>query len=451
MTHPENQTSGLSSTGERWETDLKTGLGTAPPSKFDEWKSRNADVLETLNSPTVATLQPKIRLLSSLKWVAAAVLIVSVALLIQKDGSVSTKVYAEAIPGVDNPQSMTWTTTFYGRVTSLDGKRTWIRRERRLMSYRHPGHYRETFLDETGQPRSVDITDVQAGRTLMLDLKEKKAVLKPPRGFPDSRGPFTWIGESLRDPSGARVKSVSLQGSKEIDKTQASVVRVMTNTMDNKVLRQDLFFDEKSKQLVGIWTPNETSYDFDMENAKDRDQSVEDKWSMEIGLASLSHEIVVDAKLDALDFSLDPPKGYTLELQARPTVTESEMVAFLGAATRFNDGQFPDSTDLPFDTDKFNVASFKGENERTPVEKELIEIRDRIMFREIYQSPIKRFVEDQTVPNSFHYVGAGTKLGQADRIVCWYTPRGLNKLRGLFGDLTLRDVAQSELPFDSSK
>jgi hypothetical protein len=60
--------------------------------------------------------------------------------------------------------------------------------------------------------------------------------------------------------------------------------------------------------------------------------------------------------------------------------------------------------------------------------------------------PLLQFVEDQTAPDSFHYVGAGAKVGQADRIVCWFITRATAEHRAVFGDLSIRDVTSSELP-----
>lgn len=46
--------------------------------------------------------------------------------------------------------------------------------------------------------------------------------------------------------------------------------------------------------------------------------------------------------------------GYELDTIAEPTVTEADMLAFLGASARFNDNTFPDSAFEPFDLDMFN-------------------------------------------------------------------------------------------------
>ena len=165
-------------------------------------------------------------------------------------------------------------------------------------------------------------------------MKEKKAVLKTPFGQPDVRGPFAWVGQALRERIVAetlRVKSISLEGRKEIDKIQANVVRAMIETgNDHEYRRHDFLFDAKSKRLAGIWVANEN--EFDLETAPERNVAAEEKVSTVSPIASWQHEITVGPKLDASDFSLTPPAGYAFEAIAKPTITEDEMVAYLGAA-----------------------------------------------------------------------------------------------------------------------
>ncbi len=63
-----------------------------------------------------------------------------------------------------------------------------------------------------------------------------------------------------------------------------------------------------------------------------------------------------------------------------------------------------------------------------------------------YQSPIGVFVKDHAVENSFRYLGKGVKLGDKDRIVCWYRPKGAKAYRAVYGDLSIKDVAPEDLP-----
>ena len=435
-----------------WEKQLKAGLGEAPAPDFGAWCMRNADALFTLKTMSAPHPHRNWRTgMKSLKWIAASLFLVVGVVLFRSEGTLSQNAFADSIPGVDNVQTITWTTTLYYRVTSADRQRTWLRLEQRLNAYRAPGQYRETRLDEAGQPNSVNVRDIRAGRMLELNLRDKKAFLKIPGAQPDAQGPFAWVGEALRERMVAkrlRVKSVSLQGQKLIDKTRANVVRVMIQNVDLEDVRQDFLFDMDSKRLVGIWNPN--TNDFDPDTAPDRKNPAEEKWSMLTGMGSLEHEIVINPKLNPSDFGLDPPAGYAFKAIAKPTVTEEEMIAYLGAVARFSDNAFSDSQYAAFDQKKFNAISVDPAN-RTPAEKGLIDLRDKLMLREIYESPIKRFVDDQTEANSFQYVGSGVKLGHADKIVCWYRLRNTAKYRVVYGDLSVKEATAAELPLNLLK
>jgi hypothetical protein len=176
----------------------------------------------------------------------------------------------------------------------------------------------------------------------------------------------------------------------------------------------------------------------------------EERWSRFEGIGALEHEIVLNPRLDPSVFGLDPPPGYALEKQACPTVTEDELVAYLGAAAAFNDGRFPDSPHEPFDRARFNAASAKVPADRTEAERALIDIRDKFLRREIDRSPVLVFEEDQSASDSFHYVGSNVELGRADRLVAWYRPRNATSYRALYGDLTVKDIDEAELPLKPS-
>ena len=454
MTHEFDETSTTPQIREEWEDQLQLGLGECPAPDFDAWKRRHPEAAVTLAaSPKAQPLSVRRNWMAGSKWIAASLVLALGFFLYRADESSSSKAFAAAIPGVDEPATMTWTTTYYTKVTSADGQRTWLQSERRLHAYLHPGHYRETFLDDAGKPRRIDITDVKTGKLLSLDLIARKAVLQAPIGHLDLRGPFAWVGEALRDrivAKSLRVKSVSLQGRKKMDQAEATVVRAMIHKGDDlDYARHDFLFDEKSKRLVGIWIPSEN--DFDLDPVSSRNQPEEKEFSKMVPAGYWVHEIALDPKLASTDFSLDPPTGFTYEIISRPTITEEEMLGFLGAAARFNDGIFPDSPFAAFNQAKFNVAAQKSTEQQTVDERTLIELHDKFMLRQVHQSPVMRFLEDNTVPDSFHYVGADAKAGQADRIICWYLPKGTTKHRVVYGDLSVKDVAKTELPIDLVK
>jgi hypothetical protein len=307
--------------------------------------------------------------------------------------------------------------------------------------------------DAKGEILTVVITDQNAGRTLELQIKDKKAVLKSVQNSRGDRGPFAWVGDELRTrklSDATRVKSLSLQGTAEVDNASVNVVRVILQDVElGKTMQHDLFFDRTSKSLSGIWAPNDAALTRDAAETNVKEPG--EKWSRSEPIASFTHEIELKPQLKVSDFSLDAPEGFTLEAIAKPTVTEEEMLSFLRAAVQFNGGLFPDSPAATYDSDKLNAEWAKEETARTAEANELITQIDRIRFREIYEPPIPKFIDDHAVPESFHYVGSGIKLGESDRMVGWYKQRTSQTWRAIYGDLTARDIAESELPFTAEK
>jgi hypothetical protein len=440
-----------------WKDRLRAELGSASEPDFEAWLEQHPDAIDALAS-TVSPAQAAVSKASfsrsavarSFKWiVAGAALVAGLVWLTSSSGNMDPSVFAaDDIPGVDGVQTMTWTTTSFVRWTSEDGKRTWIQEQRMLHAFRYPGQYRETLLDQEGKPLSVHITDYRAGRTLALHLKERKASLKFPVDERDPRGPFARVGDAFRDRNFGKhneLKSISLQGQREIDEIQANVVRVVTRGVGESTdLYMDFMFDVDSKRLVGMFaTKPPQGFALD---SPERNNPAEEKWSRFGAAGSLNHEMVINPKIDPGDFSLDPPRDFAFEKIAKPTVTEEEMIAYLAAAARFNGNQFPDSPYGVYDREKLNAAWAKNESARTQVEQALIDNVNKIRFREIYQPPIKRFEEDQTTPGSFHYVGSGVSVGQADRIVAWYKLRAGAKHRAVYGDLSVKEVTEADLP-----
>jgi len=54
----------------------------------------------------------------------------------------------------------------------------------------------------------------------------------------------------------------------------------------------------------------------------------------------------------------------------------------------------------------------------------------------------------QLGPNGvdWHYAGSGVKLGEADKAIFWYQPKGSQTYRVIYGDLSVKDVAPNDLP-----
>ena len=159
-----------------------------------------------------------------------------------------------------------------------------------------------------------------------------------------------------------------------------------------------------------------------------------------------------DANLDDSLFSFEPPKGYKLTVQHRNYVTEREMIDYIGILVDVSGGTFPGRSrpdQLRLDEPDSRRLNEKPKAQRTAAEKKFLEAIDREIQAHLNCGPIYHFITDNAVEGSFVYVGKGVKLGDKDRIVCWYKlkdAKNPNTYRVVYGDLSVKDVAAEDLP-----
>jgi len=125
-------------------------------------------------------------------------------------------------------------------------------------------------------------------------------------------------------------------------------------------------------------------------------------------------------------------------------------IDYLGLLAELNDKTFPDQL-FPVPANllsKIDRALDKPRKDLTAAERKLLDGN----LRYISPPPILVFVawnSDRTVERSFRYLGYGVKLGDKDRIVCWYKLKGAKgpkAYRVVYGDLSVKDVSAESLP-----
>ena len=356
------------------------------------------------------------------------------------------KSYAQQIAEqVREARTTTWTTTAYERVYSVDGQRTWVNARRKTFAYLHPGQYREVDYDEAGDVWRVTIADCKTGKTLELDMRNKQAKTGTSAlRNRDPRGPFATLPESLKD------RPLELVGQKE---TKAGTVNVLRFRSDKPISENesiDYWIAAKSKQFVGMSSPGGDF--FDPLALPDRANPAEQESSKRTILGSVWEEIVFNAQLDADLFRLAPPVGFKVTERVNPTVSEEDFVEWLGAIARYNDDTFPDSLHPTGGLEmlRFNATQRKTPDERTEIERRLIELNQKFMTARA-RPPVAHFVSSNTVADTFQYIGKGVKVGSAERLVCWYRLKETRNLRAVFGDLTVKDIRPEDLPLGVDK
>jgi hypothetical protein len=425
-------------------TLLTDAFAPPPSADFEEWRRRHPESLACLDPQRMALLVNRRRFVTqAVIFAVSAAILACVWLGISDLGSHGrgSAAFAEVLQQIAKAKTITWKTTYYLRHVSKDKQKTWLTTETKTCAYKSPGLYREVTMDDKNQVSEVSIKDHVKKKELLVFPQEKKAILNDlSPGDYNPFGPFDWIKEELQEPALQWV---------EKRKTPAGEVNIFRHAFRSKVngidRSYDFWIDQATKRLVELHIPG--SDFFDPETDPARNTLPGESWNMTV-LGDKQHEIVWDAALDDSLFRLEPPEGYTLEVQRREEIeiTEREMIDFLGVAAEFNDKTFPDEDFIP--GNRINKARSKPEQDRTPAEQKTVKRLDFYIVR-FGILPMAMFRTDHTVEGSYRYLGKGVKLGDKDGIVCWYKLKAAsdpNTYRVVYGDLSVKDVKSDDLP-----
>jgi hypothetical protein len=425
---------------------LKGAWGAAPQPDFEAWRRRYPEVESNLSVSRAASGAEE-QALSRRKFGIAAAALIAVGvvggLLYVSNGARATS--AEILEQLENAKGITWKTTFYAEVVAKDGKSKWIETETRHFAYMRPGLHRDASVDENGKVVYFSITDNANMKQLRISHKRKEATVSELAVIEYSNGPFDWVKKEL---SGGNLQWV---GSKDADGRRVNVFRLaFRDNANGRDWSYDFWLDAKTKQLVVVQVPGSDIFDPAAQMVQN-DRRAKEGWSQMTPVASIEFDINTSAELDESEFRLEPPEGYTVHRKERPQVTEQEMINYLGVWARFLNDRFPDNYSRPVSSDRINAIYDKAESERTKVEQALLDTLDRYKSAGLNKMPVRHFMEDHAVPDSFRYLGKGVRLGDKDRIVCWYELKGATTYRAVYGDLTVKDVAADDLPLNVGK
>jgi len=148
-----------------------------------------------------------------------------------------------------------------------------------------------------------------------------------------------------------------------------------------------------------------------------------------------------NADVDESLVSMDIPDGYTLEDKDLElgNASEEDFVESLRIwAEIIGDGTFPDSIGTQSAMAQMPVLVQKVSAMQVSEEKGTqigMSFAKGMLFHQMLESQSK-----------WHYTGASVKLGDTDRPVFWYQPQGSDTYRVICGDLTVKNVAEADLP-----
>ena len=420
------------------EARLRQYFSEPPQSDFQTWLGNHRESVAHLNPIVTGNYARRrylyLRLASA--SVAAAVILVACLWFFtpQKDA------FAKTIEAIQQAKTIRWSIVWYDRLYSVDGQRSWIQRGPRWeRAYLAPNKWRDVRYADDGTVAHVAIEDTQTGEVLSLNMKKRTATLiKEPSGQFGQGGPFEYVESILRD------ESLVFVGQEVVEGQPTNVFRYHREVKEGKGESIEIWIDATSKRLVKYCTTPGDVY-FDPTTAPDHDSAAEEKASKGTIAGVIHCDIAFDSQLDPSLFSLTPPEGFErVDPAPRVVVTEERMIEWLRLSAEANGGVFL-KLERGFNMKWHNTIAGKPKKDRTETERKYMEVA-RKHRQDGNMVPMEKFYETLTEPKSFRYLGQGVKLGDKDRLVCFYKLKGTGHYRAVYGDLSVKDVSAQELP-----
>jgi outer membrane lipoprotein-sorting protein len=273
--------------------------------------------------------------------------------------------------------------------------------------------YKEPGWMRTEGAGSVSISDLREGKTLILDLAARTAMLiyykKTANAQKDARKNASSLIDELRKLTNKKGESV---GKKRIGDLEMEGFRV-----ENEGFPLTLWANPKTKMPVLIEMSIRVG---DQEN-----------------LITMS-DFQLDPKLDDALFRLEPPGGYKLrKMEVEEGALEDDVVHLLRAYADKFEGKFPKSLSVVSTEWQTYLKQRWGDkkSKRLP-ETEAVQFARKAMR-------VEKFLRTK---KDHGYKPDGVKLGDRDKIIFWYRPGKAKKYRAVYGDLHVADVTPDQLP-----
>jgi outer membrane lipoprotein-sorting protein len=341
----------------------------------------------------------RILMKSRLFKVAAAAAVIGIVALVCTQFIGGTNAYAQFVQEIRNARTVVYTlirqsNTGNGETIKVD------------VAYKEPGFMRTTTVDgyiaildaNTGKMMSI----VPQGGYSIGDLKDLKSN--------GDGGPFASIEAMKALPA----KADEALGSKDIDGVDCDGYKVVQGDVATTV-----WLNEKTGDLV----------------------QVEHRYASSPGMNTIMKNIKLDVPLEDSLFSLTPPAGYKpfgVEMKSNATLqTEENFVSWLGWWANGNtDETFPPMV-AGAEIAKVTMDMAKqGKLKGSAWEK----VDPGQMFNALL------FVANLPKESNWRYAGNGIKINTPGTPVFWYRPAGSQTYRVVYADLTVRDVAEDQLP-----
>jgi outer membrane lipoprotein-sorting protein len=341
------------------------------------------------------------------KFAAAAVIIIAVIIGISRFGNpFESKVYARMVEQLNKARTLTYSVLTKTNVESMPTVRT-------TWAYKDPGYLRTTTAD--GFVVIFNKTEGKwKGISIMPDKMYLELEISNSTGYP-SDDPFDNI-EKLRSLPDKTDEELGIQ---EIDGVEALGFRVYKDNVTTTV-----WIAKNSGRLVRV----EMNY---VNNPV---------------MNTVMSDFQFNAELDDSLFSLTPPEGYhkiPVQVQAdMAKATEQDLIAFLQTWAKYwsKDGTFPPRISGPEFAKVIYAMAKEGKliDGREADEGRMKNIE--LMYRG------GMFVGMLPAESNWRYMGENVKYGDAAKAIFWYKPKGSQTWRVIYGDLSVKDVNEADLP-----
>ncbi len=261
--------------------------------------------------------------------------------------------------------------------------------------------------------RGVTIMDFRTGKALSLMEEQKMAIIIEFSGLMEE------AAEELRK---------QFQQQNMMDHLKRLIEEAETELGEKEIAgRPAIGYQVKMEDIVmTAWVDAETGKLLEMEMTFFQGETRMVMSDFEFGM-ELSDDL----------FSMEVPEGYTVmehKMELKPSSFE-DVAILLGVMARMNDGVFPDS--LP---GNHTIAAYMKDLQG--LDKVLGAVEDPKVILRLADGVV--FLK-QMHPAG-HYAGAGVKHGDAETPIFWYRPKDSETYKVIYGDLSIKDVAEEDLP-----
>lgn len=264
--------------------------------------------------------------------------------------------------------------------------------------------------------KSITIMDIKQSKMISLveskEPKLKKAIIFDLREMPEEIRKKQEDQDFLAEMKKMIEESETELGEKQINGRTVKGYRV-----------------EKGKLVITIWADAKTGRPVEMNMAM-----------FQGGTKITMSDFKFDVKLDKSLFSLDVPKGYTIEkkqLDLKPA-SAADVAKMLRVWVTIRGGTFPNG--LTFGNFMKDMKDIKS------AKKKDLELEFKKGGEQKLGQSITKAMMLFAQHSEAYYAGKGVKLGEADKAVFWYKPKNSKTYKVIYGDLSIKDVAEKDLP-----